>query len=139
MVVRRLKAPFLTAEFADFQIDNKVIIILHMNSTTTPLETHFNRINDRDSTWIGFRRLKPVLTERMSVRTVLVLSLFYAPVIALIVTATFYLLGFHGAALWLGSVVGALGFVFLQSLSAWFWNRRASRLQLDQGKLQKDA
>ena len=110
-----------------------------MNSTTTTLETHFNRINDRDSTWSGFRRLKPVLTERMSVRTVLVLSLFYAPLTALIATATFYLLGFHGAALWLGSLVNALGFVFLQSLSALFWNRRASRLQLEQGRLGKDA
>jgi hypothetical protein len=105
-----------------------------MKTASNPIENLFNRINDSDTTWIGFKRLKPSPTERMSARTVLVLSLFYAPITAVAIVVGFYFLGLRGLTLWIGFAVGAVGFILLQSLSAYFWNRRASRIQFCNAK-----
>ena len=103
-----------------------------MKTTTHPLESLFNRINDSDGTWIGFRRLKPAQNEDMSTRTVMVLSAFYAPACALVVAALLSIWGgLGGGAIWIVSIAAAVAFVVLQSLSAFFWGRRASRLRAD--------
>ena len=104
--------------------------------TTHALENLFNRINDWDGTWIGFRRLKPAPSESMSIRTVLVLSSFCAPVTALIVAVVCYGLGLRGGQIWVCSIAAAVAFIFLQSLSAFFWSRRASRLREAEAKKQ---
>ena len=99
-----------------------------MKTTTRPLESLFNRINDSDGTWIGFRRLKPARTESMSIGTVLALSLFYAPALAVAVLVVGDLLQLPPKVIWLASTAAAATFVLLQSLSAYFWSHRASRL-----------
>ena len=100
-----------------------------MNTIVRALESLFNRINDWDGTWIGFRRLKPAQRESMSSRTVLVLSLFYAPVAAFGASGVAFLLGVDHRAIWICAVAAALGFVLLQFMSAFFWSQRASRLR----------
>ena len=100
-----------------------------MNTIVRALENLFNRINDWDGTWTGFRRLKPAPRESMSSRTVLVLSLFYAPVAALVVGGAGLALGSNHRVIWICAVGAALGFVFLQFMSAYFWSLRASRLR----------
>ena len=100
-----------------------------MNTIVRALENLFNRINDWDGTWIGFRRLKPAQRESMTSRTVLVLSLFYAPVTALVAGGAALALGIDHRAIWICAVAAALGFVLLQFLSAYFWSHRASRLR----------
>lgn len=108
-----------------------------MKTTTCPLECFFNRINDSDGTWIGFRRLKPSQDEDMSPRTVMVLSAFYAPACALLV-ATLLIplwgeLGVRG--IFIASIAAGVGFVLSQSLSAVFWNQRASTLRAEPDSL----
>jgi len=103
-----------------------------MQTTARPLESFFNRINDSDTTWIGFRRLKPAQNEDMSTRTVMVLSAFYAPVCALLVAALLSIWGGLGAGgIWISSIAAAVAFVVLQSLSAFFWSQRASALRAE--------
>ncbi|MBC8003667.1 MAG: hypothetical protein H7X97_13865 [Opitutaceae bacterium] len=100
-----------------------------MTTISRALEISFNRINDWDGTWMGFRRLKPAPGDYMSVRTVVVLSAFYAPVMAICVAVTGLVGSWPVELILLASAVAAASFVLLQSLSAHFWNRRAARLQ----------
>ena len=102
----------------------------HMKPILRALEDWFNRINDWDGTWIGFRRLKPAPSDDMPVRTVAVLSLFYAPVTAICVAGIGLLGSWPSELITIGSVAAAVCFVLLQSLSALFWNRRASKLRI---------
>jgi hypothetical protein len=94
------------------------------------IENLFNRINDWDGTWIGFRRLKPAQNERMTTRTVVILSLFYVPFSAVFGFVIFSVVGAPHRICWLVAVFGGLQFIILQSLSAFFWNRRAARLRV---------
>jgi hypothetical protein len=94
------------------------------------LEDLFNRINDWDETWIGFRQLKPAPGNDMPVRTVAVLALFYAPATASCMAVAGLLASLPTGLIALGSATAAMSFVLLQSLSARFWNRRASRLRI---------
>ena len=102
-----------------------------METTTRTVESFFNRINDWDGTWIGFRRLKPAQNEEMSTRTVMVVSAFYAPACALVAAFLSILGGLGASAIWTASIAAAGAFVLLQSLSAFFWGQRASALRAD--------
>ena len=85
-----------------------------MKPTSHKLGRVFNRINDWDGTWIGFHRLKPARTERMSIGTVLALSLFYAPAAAVAVLVTGNLLELPSQAIWVSSSAAAGTFILLQ-------------------------
>jgi hypothetical protein len=98
------------------------------------LENLFNRINDWDWIWMGFHRLKPAQNERMPNRTVILLSLVYAPFCAVFEFVVFSLMRAPRPFCWGVSVIAGVGFILLQSLSAFFWNRRASRLQISEGR-----
>jgi hypothetical protein len=100
-----------------------------------------NRINDWDLTWVGFRSFRPAPEQDMTARVVIALCLVYCPlsaVTAFVVT----LLWVRGLAPrfstqvhypaelpWIMGACAAVTFVFLQSLLAWVWNRRARRLR----------
>jgi hypothetical protein len=92
----------------------------------------FNRLNDLDLTWVGFRALRPAREQNMSARVVLIFSLFYGPLAAgLALLMALLILGRSARADVLWSVAGgaALGFVALQSVAAACWNRRARLLR----------
>jgi hypothetical protein len=100
-----------------------------MPTKALSLEEIFNRVNDWDVTWIGFRRLKPARHENMPVRTVSILSSLLAPSCGMAIAVCLWLAGAERELCWAGAFAGAVQFVFLQSMSAYFWNRRAVRLR----------
>ena len=96
----------------------------------------FNRVNDWDLTWVGFRAVRPAPDRDMSAWVVFTLALFYAPLSAAIaVLITLLVLGTAapGRALWGMGAGAALAFLLLQCASAYFWNRRARQLRQAKG------
>ncbi len=99
------------------------------------LEDWFNRLNDWDLTWYGFGKLKPKIHELMPMRTVLILTGFYAPIAATItilstlMLAEMYAFQVRVIVLVAIGIFAALAFLILQSMSAMFWNRRARRMK----------
>ena len=113
-----------------FQVKANHLCSSPMNAITRTLENQFNRINDWDGTWFGFHWLKPAQDQRMSSRTVCLLSSFYAPVTAPIATIPSFLVGgIPATTMWSSSLAAAGFLVVLQSLSAFFWNRRAAAIR----------
>ena len=112
-----------------FQLEANDLCSSPMKAIPRTLGNQFNRINDWDGTWFGFHWLKPAQDEPMSSRTVALLSLFYAPVTALVATVPSFLIGIPPATTWNSSLAAAAFFVVLQSLSAFFWNRRAAAIR----------
>jgi MFS family permease len=92
----------------------------------------FNRVNDWDLTWVGFRTLRPAKDQDMRPRVVLLLTLFYGPLAAaLAVLIALLVVGRAASPRVLGGMGlgAAVGFLLLQSLAAHFWNRRARALR----------
>jgi hypothetical protein len=95
-----------------------------------------NRVNDWDLTWVGFRALRPAPDQDMTGRVVAWLCVVYCPLAALLAFAVTYLtirVGRYTAAPpampWAMAAAAACAFVILQSVLAYFWNRRARRLR----------
>jgi hypothetical protein len=92
----------------------------------------FNRVNDWDLTWVGFRALRPAKDQDMRPRVVAWLTIFYAPIAAAVAVLVALVVMGRGApprVLWGMAVGAAAGFLGLQCLAAFFWNRRARGLR----------
>jgi hypothetical protein len=97
-----------------------------------PIANLFNRVNDWDLTWVGFRALRPAKDQDMRPRVVAWLTLFYAPIAAAVAVLLALVVMGRGApprVLWWMGIGAAAGFLVLQCLAAYFWNRRARGLR----------
>jgi TRAP-type C4-dicarboxylate transport system permease small subunit len=102
------------------------------------IERLCNRVNDWDLTWVGFRALRPPPERDMTARVVGLLCLVCCPlsaVLAYAITRFTIVYGHYTATPpampWVMAVAAAVAFVVLQSLLAYFWNRRARRLRAE--------
>ena len=97
------------------------------------LESLSNAMNDSDSEWWPFAFLRPAQQEPLSTLRCLALSVLYGTPAALLAAICGVALGDAVLArdlLLLPVVVCAITFVLLRVGVAYFWNRRAVRLQM---------
>ena len=93
-----------------------------------------NRVNDWDLTWLGFGWLRPAPEQDMTARVVATLCVVYCPlsaILAYLVAWCWLAVGQRGPAVlpWVIATLAGVTFALLQSLLAYAWNRRATKLR----------